>query len=105
MSRIYITLTTPTHPEFNWLDSFESLEEEEIERVILILRGALTVFSAELSDRREPSTDRALEYYKKLQKIAKQINKQKLTETHEGDLHSLKISLTQAELSNLGLDL
>lgn len=97
MSRIHITLTTPTQPEFNWLDSFESLEGEEIEGVILILRGALAAFSAELSDRREPSTDRALEdYKKKLQKIAKQINKQGLTETHKGDLDSLKISLAQA---------
>lgn len=97
MSRIDIILTTPTHPEFNWLDSFGSLEGEKIERVILIFRDALTVFSAELSDRREPSTNRALEdYKKKLQEIAKQINKQGLTETHKGDLNSLKISLTQA---------
>ena len=97
MSRIDITLTTPTHPEFHWLDSFESLEGEEIEGVILILRGALAAFSAELCDRREPSTDRALEgYKKKLRQIAKQINKQGLTETHEGDLDSLKISLAQA---------
>lgn len=97
MSRINIIVSTPTHPEINWLDSFESLEGEEMEGIIQILRGALAAFSAELSDRREPSTDRALENYKKkLQKTAKQINKQGLTETHESDLDSLKISLTQA---------
>lgn len=97
MSRIDITLATPTHPGTNWLDSLEGLEKEEIEELITILRGALAALSAELTDRREPSTDRALEDYKeKLQKIAKQINKQGLTETHEGDLDNLKISLAQA---------
>ena len=85
MSRIDITLATPTHPEFNCLDSFESLEEEEIEGIILILRGALAAFSAELSDRRKPWTDRTLENYKqKLQKTAKQINKEGLTQNARG---------------------
>lgn len=97
MSRINITLATPTHPEFNWLDSFESLEEEEIEGIILILRGVLAAFSAELTDRRKPWTDQALENYKeKLQETAKQINEQGLTETYEGHLDSLKLSLAQA---------
>ncbi len=80
------------------IKQLQKLEEEEIEKIILILRDTLTVFFAELSDRREPSTNRAREYYKKkLQKIAKQINKQELTETHENDMNSLKISFTQVE--------
>ncbi|KAL9124348.1 MAG: hypothetical protein Q9217_006315 [Psora testacea] len=95
-SRIAVTLASPTHPEFNWLDSFESLEEEEIEGIILILRGALAAFSAELTDRRKPWMDQALENYKeKLQQTAKQINEQGLTETHEANLDSLKLSLAQ----------
>ena len=97
MSPIDITFATANHPELNWLDSFERLEEEEIEGLIPILRGALAAFSAELIDRRKPWTDQALENYKeKLQKTAKQINEQGLTETHEGHLKSLKSSLAQA---------
>ena len=98
MSRINITLASPTHPEFHWLDSFENLEEEDIEETILILRGALAAFSAELSDRREPWTDQALEINKeKLKVTAQHINKQGLTEMHEANLDSLKLPLAQAE--------
>lgn len=93
-----ITLTTPTHSELNLLDNFESLEGEEIEKVILIFRDVLTIFFAELSDRSESSTNRALEdYKKKFQKIVKQIIKQQLNETHESDLNSLIKFLTQVE--------
>ena len=97
MSRIDFTLATPTHPEINWLNKLEGLKKEEIEELITILQDALAALFGELTDRREPLTDRAREdYQKKLQKITKQINKQRLTETHRGDLDSLKISLAQA---------
>lgn len=92
MSRIDIILLTPTHPEFNWLDGFKSLEEEEIEGIILILRGALAAFSAELTDRRKPWTDQALENYKeKLQETAKQINEQGLSENARRPFGQFKI--------------
>ena len=97
MSRINITLATPDHPEVNWLDSSEGLEELEIEGIILILRGALAAFSAELSDRRQPWTDEALEDYKgKLQETAKQINEHRLTKQHELHLDNSRSSLSQA---------
>ena len=97
MSPIEIIFTTPTQPWFRWLDSFKCLREEEIEILIVILRGALAAFSAELADRREPSRDQTLEKYKKmLQETAKQINEQGLTRTHKGYLGSLNESLAQA---------
>lgn len=87
MSPIDITFATPTHPEFEWLDSFEGLEEGEIGQLVVILRAALAAFSAELSDRRNPWTDPKLENFKqKLQETAKKINEQGLTKTHEGHL-------------------
>ena len=90
MSHINLTLVTPTHPECNWLDSFESLKEEEIEGILLILRGALAAFSAELTDRRMPWPDHELQNYKKkLQETARQINEQELTRTHKANLDSL----------------
>lgn len=98
MSRIDITLTSSTHSEFHWLNSFKSLEEKDIEKTILILRDALTVFSAKLTDRRKSWTNQALEINKKkIQKTVKHINEQGLTEMHEVNLNSLKLSLTQAE--------
>ena len=54
MSPIDITFATPTYPEFSWLDSFKLLKGEEIEKLILVLRGILAAFSAELNDRHTP---------------------------------------------------
>ena len=97
MSSIDITFATPTHPELRWSDSFEGLEEEEIEELVNNLRVALAAFSAELTDRRKPETDRKFEKYKqKLQETAKQINEQGLTKAHEEHLGSLKLILAQA---------
>ena len=101
MSLIDITFTTPTYQKFRWLDGLETLEEEEIEDLILILRGALSAFSAELTDRRQPWTDQSFEEYKKLlEDTAQQINVQGLTTKHEKYLQSLKSFLVQAQEEN-----
>ena len=97
MSPIDITFATPTHPEFKWLDSFESLGEEEIKGFIVTLRGALSAFSTELIDRRKPYKDQTLENHElMLQETAKHINTQGLTKTHEIYLGNLDSALAQA---------
>ena len=63
----------------------------------MILRGALSAFSAELTDRRQPWCDKVFEDCKEmLQETARQINKQGLTQTHEKYLDSLNLFLSQA---------
>ena len=97
MSPINIIFATSTHAKLNWFDSYESIREEDINDLILFLRGALAALSAELDDRKNTQKDETLEDYKRvLWRTAKQINEQGLTETHEGYLESLGSFLAQA---------
>jgi len=50
MSSISITFTTAANPRFQWLNNLESIEDEEIEEIIILLRSALATFFTELTD-------------------------------------------------------
>lgn len=97
MSSIDVIFSTPTYRQFRWWDNLKSLQEGEVEELIMNLRGALSAFSAELADRRQPWCDNKMENYKKLlQNTAQEINKQGLTQTHETYLDSLNSFLIEA---------
>ncbi len=90
MSPISIPFATATNPGFQWLDSFESLGNEEIEDVIILLRGVIAVCFAVLTDRRKPWSDTKLEdSYDMLQTTAERINNEGFTENHELYLDNL----------------
>ena len=97
-SPINITLTSPNYPKFSWSDDLKSLGDGEIEEFTIILRGALSAFSAELADRFKPRKDQEFEHLKNLlQEAAQQINEQGLNATHERYLESLSPLLIQTE--------
>lgn len=51
MAPISITIALPHEYIFNWSNSLDDLQSEDIEDIVLVLRGAIVVFSAELSYR------------------------------------------------------
>jgi len=76
------------------LPRFESLGDIEIEKIIILLRGALATFFAELTDRRKPWNDTRLEdSCDMLRKTAKHINNEGFTEGHERYLDNLHLYL------------
>lgn len=101
MSSINIIFVVSKYLKFQWFDSLESLEEKEIENSILILRGALSAFSAELTDRRIFKKDQSLDNHKMtLEKTAQRINTQGLSQTDENYLNTLNLYITQEDVKD-----
>jgi len=92
MSPISITFTTAANPRFQWLDNLESIEDGEIEEIIILLRSALATFFTELTDRRGPSKNTRLKgLYDSIQRSADDINKEGFTKEHRLLLDNLHL--------------
>lgn len=87
MSPITITFSTPTVPGFQWIDSFENLEDEAIEEILLHCRYATVAFEAELLHRHKPIVDLAFDDYCDL--IGEQANKIRTSELTATNIKSL----------------
>jgi len=84
MSLITITFGTLANRDFRWFDNLEDLTTEELDEIAIQCRSATAAFLTELTDRRRPWTDCALEeYYVILQRDANHIKKKGLTQEHE----------------------
>lgn len=103
MPPITITFSTPANLDFRWFDNLEGLTTEELDEIVIQCRSATAAFLIELTDRRRPWRDYALEdYCDILQQTANRINKKGLTKEQELQLQGVYTYLadsgdTQAE--------
>lgn len=75
MCPAHIAFSTPKKPKFTWTDTFEDLENAELEQLIIECRGALHSLEAELAARQNPRVDTKLEdCYARLQEKVRTIN-------------------------------
>jgi hypothetical protein len=75
MCPAHIAFSTPKRLKFTWTDTFEDVENAELEQLIIECRGALHSLEAELAARQNPRVDTTLEdCYARLQKKARTIN-------------------------------
>ena len=90
MSSISIVFGTPTNPNFEWYDGFKDVTDDELDEIAIYCRSATAAVVTELSDRRNPWTDRTLaDYQETLLENATLINIKGLTNEHEGYLDNL----------------
>ena len=103
MPPITIEFGTPANRSFRWFDDLKGLTTEELNEIVIQYPSATAAFLTELTDRRRPWRDHALEdYYNILQRNASRINKKGLTKDQELQLQGIYIFLadlgdTQAE--------
>lgn len=75
MCPAHIAFSIPKRPEFTWIDTFEGVENAELQELIVECRSALHSLQAELATRQNPQVDTSLEYcYARLQEKAQKIN-------------------------------
>ncbi|KAL8912015.1 MAG: hypothetical protein Q9171_002928 [Xanthocarpia ochracea] len=90
MSSITIDFGTPSNRSFQWFDNLEGLTSEELDEIVIQCRSATAAFLTELTDRRRPWRDCALEdYCDLLQQDAKHVNKKGLTKEHKHQLQGV----------------
>jgi hypothetical protein len=75
MCLAHIAFSTSKRPKFTWIDTFEGVQDAELEELIVECRSALHSLEAEFAARQKPQVDTKLIYcYARLQDKATRIN-------------------------------
>lgn len=90
-SNIRITFFTPTKGEFEWTDSLQGLNENEIEELLIHSRSATISLENEISYRRQPREDAILlDYCNALCEDNERIQKEGLTKDQTSRIEELR---------------
>ncbi len=93
MAPISITIALPHEYTFNWSNSFDDLESEDIENISLVLRGAIAAFSAELSYRTMRHDKKLDDYRSLIDSCAEKIRTYGLRQDDKVNIRSCRLFL------------